>query len=332
MKNYLILIRPYGMLFLGFTPVFGAIANGELNFLNLTLLLIIGLFAHIFTFVQNDYYDILIDSKSKYVSNRPLVEGKITQKKAFLLFFTSFLISLLIAIYLFSYYSFFILLASFLFITIYNKYSKKYFGMEYILGLGVFSYGIFGALTVSNSISNLAIIVSFFGFMQWVFSVGVSANLKDVEYDTKLGIRTTPTVFGIKASKKDYKIPISFKLYAAGIKLIHILLAALPFFLGYTSIFVYDLPIPGISFLVISIIIFYFVIKILTTPIIIREKMLIYAGLQEGLALLLLPIFLMDILIDTFGIVQTFLLILLFIFWPLFWFRLLFGKKMIPLE
>ncbi len=332
MKNYLILIRPYGMLFLGFTPVFGAIANGELNFLNLALLLIIGLFAHIFTFVQNDYYDIVIDSKSKYVSNRPLAEGIITQKKAFVLFFSSFLISLLIAIYLFSYYSFFVLLISFLFITIYNKYSKKYFGMEYILGLGVFSYGIFGALTVTNSISNLAIIVSFFGFIQWLFSVGVSANLKDVEYDTKLGIRTTPTVFGVKASKKEFKIPISFKLYAVGIKLVHILIASLPFFLGYTSIFVFKLPIPGISFLVTSIIIFYFVIKIITTQIMEREKMLIYAGLQEGLALLLLPIFLMNILIDIFGLVQTFLLILLFIFWPLFWFRLLFGKKMIPLE
>ena len=82
MKDYLILIRPYGMLFLGFTPVFGAIANGEFNFLHLTLLLIIGIFAHIFTFVQNDYYDIAIDSKSKYVSNRPLLGGIITKKKA----------------------------------------------------------------------------------------------------------------------------------------------------------------------------------------------------------------------------------------------------------
>ncbi|UCF49835.1 MAG: hypothetical protein JSU91_08820, partial [Thermoplasmatales archaeon] len=134
------------------------------------------------------------------------------------------------------------------------------------------------------------------------------------------------------ASKKELKIPKSFILYAVGIKLIHILLAALPFFLGYTSIFVFKIPIPGISFLAISIIIFYFVIKILTTPMKEREKMLIYAGLQEGLAILLLPIFLMNILIDIFGIVQTFLLILLFIFWPLFWFRLLFGKKMIPLE
>ena len=63
-----------------------------------------------------------------------------------------------------------------------------------------------------------------------------------------------------------------------------------------------------------------------------RDKMLIFVGIQEGLALLLLPILLMSILIDKFGVIQTFLLILLFILWPIFWFRILYGKKMIPLE
>ena len=60
--------------------------------------------------------------------------------------------------------------------------------------------------------------------------------------------------------------------------------------------------------------------------------MLIFAGLQEGFTLLLLPISLLSVLIDKFGGIQSFLLIVLFIFWPLFWFRMLFGKKMIPLE
>ena len=54
MKEYLILMRPYGMLFLGFTPVFGALANGESRLLNLLFLLVIGCLVHIFTFVQND--------------------------------------------------------------------------------------------------------------------------------------------------------------------------------------------------------------------------------------------------------------------------------------
>ncbi|KYK26606.1 hypothetical protein AYK20_03530 [Thermoplasmatales archaeon SG8-52-1] len=333
MRNYLILIRPYGMLFMGFTPVFGAIANDQFDVLKLLYLLIIGLLAHIFTFVQNDYYDIVIDGKSKYVSNRPLVEGSITQKKAFIIFSISFLISIFITIFfLFNYLSLLILLLSFLFMTIYNKYSKKFFGMEYVLGIGVFSYGIFGALTVSNNISSFAIFISFFGFMQWLFSVGISANLKDVEYDSKLGIKTTPIKFGVKIVKKELIIPISFKIYAIGIKFIHLIVAALPLFFGYSSISVYDYPIPGVLFIFVSIIILYFTIKILTTKIKERERMLIYIGLQEGLALLLLPIVLMNILFDKFGIIQTIFILLLFIFWPLFWFRVLYGKKMIPLE
>lgn len=333
MKLYLKLIRPYGMLFIGFTPFFGAIANGEIRLLRLTILVIIGLLAHIFTFVQNDYYDTEIDRKSKYVSNRPLVNKGISKKTAIAIFLFSFIISLLLnVVFLFTIYTFFMLLISFLCMTLYNKYSKRFFGLEYILSIGVFSYGIFGALTVSNSISNLAILISAVGFMHWLFSVGISANLKDVEFDTKLGIRTTPAVFGVHAKDKRLLIPTSFRLYTYFIKIIHVLIAALPFILGYTSIFVYNLPIPGICFLIISTLLFYLTQKILSTPISKRDDMLIFIGLQEGLALLLIPIALTSILIDSILLLPTFLLILLLIFWPLFWFRVLFGKKMIPLE
>jgi 4-hydroxybenzoate polyprenyltransferase len=333
MKTYLKLIRPYGMLFLGFAPVFGAITNGEFTISQLIILLIIGCLAHIFTFVQNDYYDIEIDRKSKYVSNRPLVTGSISQKTTIVIFASSFILSLLLAIvFFFTFYSFIVLLISFLCITFYNKYSKKFFGMEYILGIGVFTYGIFGAVTVSSNISSLAIIVSALGFMQWLFSVGISANLKDVEFDSKQGIRTTPTVFGVHASDEKLIIPLSFGVYAFTIKFIHIFITFLPFFLGYTSIFIYDYPIPGFCFIVISVILFYLTFKILSTPLKERDKMLIYVGLQEGLALLLIPVGLMSFLAEKISLLATFLLILLFIFWPIFWFRFLFGKKMIPLE
>jgi len=313
MKNYLKLIRPYGMLFLGLTPVFGAIANGEFAYSHLIILLIIGLLIHIFTFVQNDYYDVEIDSKSKYVSKRLL----------------SLLLSL---VFIFTFYSFVALLFSFLCMFLYNKYSKHYFGMEYILGFGVFNCGIFGALTVSNNISFLAILISLVGFMQCLFSVGVSANLKDIEFDSKQGIRTTPIMFGVHVSDKNLVLPSSFSIYAFFIKFIHITIASLPFFIGYTSIFIYNLPIPGICFFIISIILIYLTQKILSTPITKRDKMLIYAGVQEGLALLLIPIVLMSYLIENISILPTFLLILIVIVWPIFWFRLLFGKRMIPLE
>ena len=321
------------MLFLGFTPVFGAIANGEFSLSHLIILFIIGLLAHIFTFVQNDYYDVEIDSKSKYVSNRPLVTGSISQKTSVVIFVSSFILSIILAIvFLFSFYSFALLLLSFLCMKFYNKYSKHFFGMEYILGAGVFTYGIFGALTVSNNISSLAILVSALGFMQWLFSVGISANLKDVEFDSKLGIKTTPIVFGVHVIDKRLMIPLLFSLYAFALKFIHILIASLPFLLVYTSIFIYGLPIPGIIFLIISILLLYLTLKILSTPLLKRDKMLIYIGVQEGLALLLIPIVLMSYITENISILPSFLLILLFIFWPLFCFRILYGKRMIPLE
>lgn len=333
MKQYLKLIRPYGMLFLGFTPVFCAIANSESNLFRLLILLLIGLLAHIFTFVQNDYYDIEIDRKSKYVSDRPLVTGAISKKTALAIVTASFAISIALAtVYLYSIYSFVVLLFSFMCMTVYNRCSKSIYGMEYVLGLGVFSYGIFGALTVSKNVSILALIVSLAGFMQWLFSVGISANLKDVEYDSKLGIKTTPLAFGVKVVDQKFLMPLSFKCYAVGVKILHILIISLPFFLGYTPISIYNLPIPALCFLILTGILLFMTIGILSASPSDRDNMLRYEGVQEGLALLLIPIALMSYLVEKFSLLPTVLLLFLLILWPLFWLRSLFGRKMIPLE
>lgn len=333
MRQYLILFRPYGILFLGLTPVFGAIANGEFSLFPLILLCIVGFLVHIFTFVQNDYYDLEIDSKSAYVSNRPLSSGVISQKKVFIIFITCFILSLIITTAaFFNLFSLLALLLTFLLITMYNKYSKRQSGMEYILSCGVFTFGIFGAITVSNNITSFAIFVSTFGFMQWLFSVGISANLKDVDFDSKQGIRTTPIILGVQAIDNNLLIPSRFKVYSFLIKILHISIAFFSFLFGYTSIFVYGLPIPGICFLLLSILLVYLTWKILSTPISQRDKMLIYIGLQEGLALLLIPITLMSYLIENISIIPTISLILIIVLWPILTFRILFGKRLIPLE
>lgn len=332
-KDYAKLIRPYGMLYLGLTPVFGAICNGEFNLSNLFLLVVIGLSAHVFTFVQNDIFDIEVDKKSSYVTERPLVSGVISKRAATAIVLFSFLLSIIIAsIFLFTFLSFILLFVSFLLVTIYNKFSKKIFGMEYILAIGIFTYGLFGALTVGDDISNLAIIISFVAMMQWIFSVGIFANLKDVKYDTKAGVKTTPAIFGVKAIKNTLKIPSLFKIYAFGLKTLHIIIAALAFIFSYTSLYVFNLPIPSISFILLSGIILYLVKKILSTPLSNRDKMLVYEGLQEGLAFLLIPIVLLSYLFENIGIIQTLFLIALMIIWPLSSLRIVFGKKLIPLE
>ena len=101
MKQYLILFRPYGILFLGLIPAFGALANGEFNPSYLILLFIIGLLVHIFAFVQNDYYDAEVDRKSKYVANRPLAAGSISQQTVVIIFVSSFVLSLTLTIVFF---------------------------------------------------------------------------------------------------------------------------------------------------------------------------------------------------------------------------------------
>ncbi len=333
MNNYFKLIRPYGMLFLGLTPVFGAVCNGEFDYLKLLNLLIIGFLMHIFTFVENDFYDIEIDKKSKYVLDRPLASGVISKKTVFIIILFSLILSIILTfIFLFTVPSFFVLLLSFFFITLYNKYSKKVQGMEYVLSTGVFTFGVFGALTVSNTITLLAILISLLGFMQWLFSVGISANLKDVEYDSKMKIKTTPILFGVKVVNKELIRPPVFKMYAYGIKIIHIVIASLPFLLLFTSITLFNLPIPFVCFFILSIIMIYTTYKILSIPLKKRDSMLRYEGAHEGFALLLIPIVLMSYLIENFDVVPTLLLILLIIFWPLLFLRILFGKKMIPLE
>jgi len=321
------------MLFLGFTPVFSAMANGEFRFVNLGVLLIIGILTHIFSFVQNDYFDITVDKKSKYVSKRPIATGEITKRTGIAIYISSFIISIiLVIVFVFSIYSMITLILAIIFFTLYNKYSKQYFAMEYILAIGIFFFGLFGAYAASEKISGLALIVSAVCFMQWLFSVGISANIKDVEYDTKSGIKTTPTMFGVRISNNKLVIPISFIIYSFFIKIVHIFIIFLSFILGYTAFFVFNVPVPALVVSTISIILILFTKGILSAAKEKRDKMLIYVGLQEGLSILLIPSMLMNLLIENMGVIYTVLIFLLLIIWPIFWFRLLFGKKMIPFE
>jgi len=327
------LIRPYGILFIGFTPVFGALCNGQFNPISLSILFLIGILGHVFVFVQNDYYDIDVDRHSRYVFQRPLTSGMISKTQARNLFLSAFFLSLaLVMVFFFSFRSFFMLFLAFFFMTLYNRYSKRKPGMEYVLGAAVFAYGVFGALTVSDEVSVLAFIIACIGFLQWVFNVGVSANLKDVEFDTKLGIRTTPVVFGVHVIQNTLEKPFIFILYVFCIKLTHITVAFVPFILGETLIMINGFPLPLVCFLLLAAMMLFSTVGILTTSLSKRDTLLRYEGAHEGLAFLIIPVMLMTYLIEHVGIFPTFFMFFLFIAWPLSSLRILFGKTLIPLE
>ncbi|MBU0497414.1 MAG: hypothetical protein KKC68_06475, partial [Candidatus Thermoplasmatota archaeon] len=143
---------------------------------------------------------------------------------------------------------------------------------------------------------------------------------------------TTPVVFGVQVSEGSLVVPGRFMLYAFGIKIVHILMALCIVVLGYASFLVDGFPVPGFLFVVVSVVILYLTYRLLSARLAERDSMLIFAGLQEGLSFLLLPIVLMSYLFVQISVFTTVFLLVVMIVWPLFWFRLLFGRRLIPLE
>jgi 4-hydroxybenzoate polyprenyltransferase len=328
-KGYIKLMRPYGALDLPLLVVLSALCNGQFDFFPLLGLFIIGIFAHIFGFVQNDYFDIEIDKKSEYVSERALAKGIVSRKGALFLVLFSFFASIILAyLFFFTILSFLTLLLSSFLITLYNKYSKRMPGMEYVLAAGVCAIVLFGALTVSDVLSPLAIFIVLFVLMKYA---SVIVNLKDVKYDSKHGIKTTPILLGVTAIDDELRIPAVFTTYAFSTKGIQIGIALMPFLTGYVSMFLYGLPVPIICFSILSTLHIYTLWKILSTPLSDRDKMLRYAGILELLTYLLVPVVLMTYLVENINIFAPILLIVVPPLWIKFNLMFFFGKRM-PLE
>ena len=327
-KGYIKLMRPYGIS-QPLIVLYCALCNGQFDFFPLLGLFIIGIFGHIFGFVQNDYFDLEIDKKSEYVSERPLVKGIVSRKGALFLVLFSFFASFILAyLFFFTIPAFLALLLSSFLVTLYNKYSKRMPGMEYVLGATHCTFGLFGALTVSDVLSPLVIFVLIFVLMQ---HAGVSANFKDVKYDSEQGIKTTPILLGVRAVDDELRIPAVFTIYAFSIRGINIGIALMPFIAGYVSMFLYGLPIPIICFSILSPLIIYTQWKMLSTPLSERDTMVRYAGILELLTYFLMPVVLMSYLTENINIFAPILLIVVPPLWIKFSVKAFFGKK-VPLE
>lgn len=325
-KAYIQLTRPYGY-FITITIILGAICNNEFNLIPLLILLVIGLFIHMGLMVQNDYFDIEIDKKSKYVSKRPLVTGLVSEKSALFLWVFFFLLSIILSTVFFpKILSFISLIVSILLITLYNKYSKSFPGMEYIAGGAAFFCVFYGALSVADTMAPLVLFVALLAFIKYVFNVGVSANIKDLRYDKQFDLKTTPMLFGVNIEDDVFYIPKKFVLYAFCIKLTFIGIAMVPFILNYVSYSVYGYPIPIILFVLCSLAILCTIPPILSTASLKRNKMIFYAAAHELLSYSLMPILLMSFLVENLNL----LVFLLFIFvtpaWTKFSLKVFFEK------
>jgi len=268
-RAYVQLMRLYGI-FMAMMPLLGALSNGIFD--KLFFLLLVGISANIFGFIQNDYFDIEIDRKSGYVADRPLASGVISKQEAVMLMALLFIISAVITLAFFTYLSFIFLLIYYLFYTLYNKFSKKYPWMEYALGMAGTMIFLAGATSLKESINTATMLMAFLPLPKYAFNVGVSANLKDLKYDSMQGVITTPGIFGAYADDMIH-IPISFIRYGYALKLVFstIALAALYFYPLYFSPFLLLASITGML---------YTMTKIFEN-VNNRSKMLFYAEIHE---------------------------------------------------
>jgi len=236
-KEYLKLARSFNAVLTGISPVMGAIAMGQENIFTLFMLFLVGFFGHTFGFVFNDIIDYKTDMTSKEISDRPLISGTVSLKKAWVFAIISMIIAFFIALYLAyqtqNYFPIALLAISAFFITLYDLISKKLPGMDIFVATGIFFLVLYGAVTTADSIykiTMLAWIVCILGSIQVLYMQFISGGLKDIENDYNSGAKTLAIKLGVKITDGKLKISSNFKALAYGLQLIDLIVVFLPFF------------------------------------------------------------------------------------------------------
>ena len=300
-REYLKLARSFNAVLTGISPVMGAIAMENYDLLTLLFLFIIGFLGHTYGFVLNDIIDYKIDKTSKEISDRPLISGTISLKKAWAFTILSMIIAFLISMYLAynsgRYFPIMILGLSAFFITIYDLISKKLPGMDIFVSIGIFFLILYGSTTVTNNlkdITNLAWIVCILGSIQALFMQCIAGGLKDIENDYKIGAKTLAVKLGVRISEGKLKISNSFKSLAYGLQIINLTIVFLPFFIVWD---INDLTtlqyIQIIMIIVIAILMFTISYKLLSMKKFERSKARKYIGSHYMINFMIVPIMLM---------------------------------------
>ncbi len=302
-REYLKLARSFNAVLTGVSPVMGAIAMQNYDILTLFLLFIAGFLGHTYGFVLNDIIDYKIDKSSKEISDRPLISGTISIRKAWIFAIISMLISFLIAGYIAYdtglYFPIIMLGLSALFITIYDFISKKIPGMDIFVALGIFFLILYGATTVTGNIrdiTDLAWIVCILGSIQVLFMQFIAGGLKDIENDYKMGANTLAVKLGVRVNKGKLKISNSFKALAYGIQIIDVIVVFIPFFIvwGINSLTTFQY-IQWAIIILISILMFAISSKLLSMEKFERGKARKYIGSHYMINFMIVPIMLMKL-------------------------------------
>jgi 4-hydroxybenzoate polyprenyltransferase len=302
-REYLKLARSFNAVLTGISPVMGAIAMECYDIVTLFLLFIAGFLGHTYGFVLNDIIDYKIDKSSTEISDRPLISGTISLKKAWIFAISSMVVSFSIAGYIAynskMYFPILMIGLSALFITIYDLISKKLPGMDIFVGLGVFFLILYGATTVNESLASvkpIAWIVCILGTIQVLFMQFIAGGLKDIENDYKMGAKTLAVKLGVRVTDGKLKISNSFKSLAYGIQITDLIVVLLPFFIIWNINELTTLQyLQWIIIIIIAILMFIISYKLLSMKKFERGKARKYIGSHYMINFMIVPIMLMTL-------------------------------------
>ena len=172
----------------------GGIEAGSVNFKNYLIVIIGSILVRSCGCVINDISDYKFDKLVKRTAARPLATGALNIKEALVFFFILGLMSLCLLLFT---NSLTIKIALFfaLLIMFYPMTKRFIKAPQFILGI-TFGSGTLISYSLESNAFSPSILVLYFGVIAWVISFDTFYALEDIDDDKKIGIYSTPILWG----------------------------------------------------------------------------------------------------------------------------------------
>lgn len=205
-KSYIELVRldkPIGIYLLLWPSllglILGSIQSSQISFKNILIVLIGAVLVRSCGCIINDISDHKLDKLVKRTANRPIVNGAISLKEAWLFFIFLGLCSLYLLTFT-PYLTMKVALAFAVMIMIYPLTKRFFMAPQFILGI-TFGSGTLISYSLESNIFSPSIFILYMGVISWIISFDTFYALEDFEDDKKIGINSTPILWGKDAVK-----------------------------------------------------------------------------------------------------------------------------------
>ena len=193
--------KPVGI-YLLFWPSFiglllGAIDRGSIEFKNYFILIIGTVLVRSSGCIINDINDYKFDRLVSRTKNRPLASGKMGITEAWLYFILLATLSLCLLFFV-PLYTIYASLVVAVFIMIYPLTKRFLKAPQFFLGI-TFGSGTIISFSLVSSDFSLSLLILFIGTVLWIISFDTIYAFEDIVDDLKIGINSTPILWGDQA-------------------------------------------------------------------------------------------------------------------------------------